>query len=86
MVDLLDLRSYLKSRQFATHPLLDHLKSRLYWISDTQCISIAMQNKCTKMRFHFQMITRDMFEDALKDLSDDGVISLTGRTTIRINH
>lgn len=32
------------------------------------------------------MITRDMFEDALKDLSDDGVLTLTGRTTIRINH
>lgn len=32
------------------------------------------------------MITRDMFEDALKDLSDDGLITLTGRTTIRINH
>jgi DNA replication licensing factor MCM4 len=32
------------------------------------------------------MITRDMFEDALKDLSDDGAITLTGRTTIRINH
>lgn len=31
------------------------------------------------------MITRDMFEDALKDLSDDGLITLTGRTTIRIN-
>lgn len=32
------------------------------------------------------MITRDMFEDALKDLSDDGRITLTGRTTIRVNH
>ena len=31
------------------------------------------------------MVTRDMFEDALKDLSDDGAITLTGRTTIRIN-
>ncbi len=32
------------------------------------------------------MITRDMFEDALKDLSDDSVVTLTGRSTIRINH
>merc|ERR1711981_75240 len=32
------------------------------------------------------MITRDMFEDALKDLSDDNVITLTGRATIRVNH
>merc|ERR1719460_2312390 len=32
------------------------------------------------------MITRDMFEDALKDLSDDNIITLTGRATIRVNH
>lgn len=32
------------------------------------------------------MITRDMYEDALKDLSDEDMITLTGRTTIRINH
>jgi DNA replication licensing factor MCM4 len=32
------------------------------------------------------MITRDMFEDALKDLSDENKITLTGRATIRINH
>eukprot|EP00095_Tigriopus_kingsejongensis_P012712 maker-scaffold1515_size37859-snap-gene-0.7 protein:Tk12712 transcript:maker-scaffold1515_size37859-snap-gene-0.7-mRNA-1 annotation:"dna replication licensing factor mcm4" len=31
------------------------------------------------------MITREMYEDALKDLSDDGMITLTGRATIRIN-
>lgn len=31
------------------------------------------------------MVTRDMYEDALKDFSDDGVITLTGRTTIRVN-
>ena len=35
--------------------------------------------------FFLQMITRDMFEDALKDLSDDGIITLTGRATIRVN-
>ena len=35
--------------------------------------------------FFLQMITRDMFEDALKDLSDDGLITLTGRATIRVN-
>ena len=33
----------------------------------------------------FQMITRDMFEDALADLSEDGIIRLTGRATIRVN-
>jgi len=32
------------------------------------------------------MITREMYEDALKDLSDDGLLTLTGRTTLRINH
>ena len=31
------------------------------------------------------MITREMYEDALKDLSDEGLVTLTGRTTIRIN-
>ena len=31
------------------------------------------------------MITREMYEDALKDLSDEGLITLTGRTTIRVN-
>ena len=34
---------------------------------------------------YFQMITREMFEDALKDLSDDGFVTLTGRATIRVN-
>lgn len=32
----------------------------------------------------FQMITREMFEDALKDLQDDGMIVVAGRSTIRI--
>jgi len=30
-------------------------------------------------------ITRDMFEDALRDVQDDGSISMAGRSTIRIN-
>ncbi|XP_046648620.1 DNA replication licensing factor MCM4-like isoform X1 [Daphnia pulicaria] len=32
------------------------------------------------------MITRDMFEDALKDLQDDGVVVVAGRSSIRICH
>ncbi|XP_065582979.1 DNA replication licensing factor MCM4-like [Artemia franciscana] len=32
------------------------------------------------------MITREMFEDALKDLQDDGVIIVTSRSTIRVCH
>jgi len=32
----------------------------------------------------FQMITREMFEDALKDLQDDGVIIVMGKSTIRV--
>ena len=32
------------------------------------------------------MVTREAYEDALKDLADEDVIALTGRTTIRINH
>lgn len=31
------------------------------------------------------MITREMFEDAIKDLSDEDLVTLTGRTTIRVN-
>ncbi len=31
------------------------------------------------------MITREMYEDALKDLSDDGILTLAGRATIRVN-
>ncbi len=31
------------------------------------------------------MITREMYEDALKDLSDKGLLTLTGRATIRVN-
>jgi DNA replication licensing factor MCM4 len=30
------------------------------------------------------MITREMFEDALKDLQDDGVIIVMGKNTIRV--
>jgi len=32
------------------------------------------------------MITREMFEDALKDLQDDGMIVVAGRSSIRICH
>ena len=31
------------------------------------------------------MITRDMYEDALRDLQDVGLISLVSKSTIRIN-
>lgn len=36
--------------------------------------------------FLIQMITREMFEDALKDLQDDGVVVVAGRSSIRICH
>ena len=32
------------------------------------------------------MITREMFEDAIKDLQDDDVIMMAGRHTVRICH
>ena len=38
MVGLPDFRSHLKSRPFATQPVLDHSKSRLGQISDPHCI------------------------------------------------
>ena len=31
------------------------------------------------------MITRNMYEDALKDLSDEEFITLMGRTSIRVH-
>jgi len=31
------------------------------------------------------MVTREMFEDAIKDLQDDDVITMMGRSTIRIS-
>lgn len=30
--------------------------------------------------FCFQLITREQFEDALKDLQDDGVVAVMGNT------
>lgn len=30
------------------------------------------------------MVTRDMYDDALKDLQDDGIVSIVGRNTVRI--
>lgn len=33
---------------------------------------------------NFQLVTREMFEDALKDLQDDGVLIVVGKNTIRI--
>jgi len=30
------------------------------------------------------MITREMFEDALKELQEDGVLALIGRSSIRV--
>lgn len=33
--------------------------------------------------FVFQMVTREMFEDSLKELQGDGVVTVTGRTLIR---
>ena len=32
------------------------------------------------------MITREMFDDAIKDLQDDDVIMMAGRHTVRILH
>ena len=37
IVGLADFRFHLKSGTFATQPLLNHLKSRLVWISDPHC-------------------------------------------------
>jgi len=42
---------------------------------------IMLQMVCS---IFFQMITREMFEDALKDLQDDGVIIVMGKSTLRV--
>ena len=42
MVGLTDFRSRSKFTPFATQPLFDHLKFRLVWISDPQCILIQI--------------------------------------------
>lgn len=34
--------------------------------------------------FSFQMITREQFEDALKEIQDEGTIVVMGHNTIRI--
>ena len=45
--------------------------------------------ECAWLTFSFlfllQMITRNMYEDALKDLSDEEYLSLLGRTQIRVH-
>merc|ERR1719270_2928118 len=49
--------------------------------------TINYQKTWNELKEHSDlMITRDMFEDALKDLSDENVVTLTGRATIRVNH
>lgn len=34
--------------------------------------------------FFSQMITREQYEDALKDLQDEGIIVVMGKTSIRV--
>lgn len=34
--------------------------------------------------FSFQLITREQFEDALKEVQDEGAIVVMGKNTIRI--
>lgn len=36
------------------------------------------------LSFHSQLITREHFEDALKELQDEGIIVVMGKNTIRI--
>lgn len=39
---------------------------------------------CSSLLFSLQLITREEFEDALKELQDEGMIVAMGKTTIRI--
>ena len=53
MVGLPHSRSYLKSRPFATQPLLDHSKSRLGRISDPHCIQLTIELFFTFFHFFY---------------------------------
>lgn len=43
-----------------------------------------MQRHQIKWVFSFQLITREQFEDALKEVQDEGAIVVMGKNTIRI--
>lgn len=43
-----------------------------------------MQRNNIQWIFSFQLITREQFEDALKEVQDEGAIVVMGKNTIRI--
>lgn len=48
-------------------------------------IEFELQRKSLIVPFvSFQLITREHFEDALKELQDEGIIVVMGKNTIRI--
>merc|ERR1719357_1420521 len=72
----------IRKRRFAVKNTLKDLIGKKGKVN-----TINYQKTWNELKEHSDlMITRDMFEDALKDLSDDNVITLTGRATIRVNH
>merc|ERR1712223_324319 len=72
----------IRKRRFAVKSTLKDLITKKGKVN-----TINYQKTWNELKEHSDlMITRDMFEDALKDLSDDNVITLTGRATIRVNH
>lgn len=46
--------------------------------------SIVQLSHFIPLSFLLQMITREMYEDALRDLQDDDFLSCAGKSTIRV--
>lgn len=68
-----------KKRADLVLAIKDHLKTK------GKIATIPSQKLFTDMRENSQvLITREQFEDALKELQDEGVLVLVGKNTIRI--
>lgn len=64
------------------HDLAEHLTKVISSQPKSTVFNYQKLLSETKLAFQFQ-VTRDMFDDALKEVQDSGQIIVTGRTTIR---
>lgn len=65
----------------------DCLKLGFAWIVDVLLLHGSKKSAIIILFFSlslFQLITREHFEDALKELQDEGIIVVMGKNTIRI--
>lgn len=66
------------------HDLADHLTKTISSQPKSTIFNYSKLLNETQLAFKFQFqVTRDMFDDALKEVQDAGHIMITGRTTIR---